>query len=228
MSRDPSLAYPPLPRQPGRSEPWWRRLLALPGRRHRRRARAHALYVALVEQARLPVFYARWGVPDSRDGRLELVSLHAILVMRRLQAEGAAGRELAQTLFDVMFADLDRHLREWGVGDLSVGKQVKKLAESFFGRVAALDPLLAGSDPAALDEVLRRNVYGEAAAPDAAALRRLGDYLCAQARHLAAGDGDALLAGRVRFAAPEELPPSRARPDDAPPRHGVDPEPAGH
>ena len=132
-----------------------------------RRDAVHRLYASVVEQSRHPTFYAAWGVPDSREGRLEMLNLHAMLVMRRLRGEGQDGRAVAQGLFDLMFLDLDRHLREWGVGDLSVGKQVKKLAESFFGRVAALDPLLAGSDPAALDEVLRRNVYGEAAAPDA-------------------------------------------------------------
>jgi cytochrome b pre-mRNA-processing protein 3 len=156
--------------------------------------------VALVEQARESVFYAEWGVPDSRDGRLEMVTLHAVLVMRRLRQEGAPGQELAQTLFDVLFADLDRHLREWGVGDLSVGKHVKKLAQSFLGRAAALDPLLEGSDPAALDEVLRRNVYTEAKAPDPVAIRRLGDYLCRQDRWLATRDRAALLAGRIEFA----------------------------
>ncbi len=105
------------------------------------------MYATLVEQARQPVFYAQWGVPDSRDGRLEMVSLHAILLMRRLRAEGAEGRALAQAVLDRMFEDLDRHLREWGVGDPSVGKRMKELAQSFLGRVAALDPLLGGRRP---------------------------------------------------------------------------------
>lgn len=198
---DESLARPTRrAKQPTAGGSFWSRLLGPLAARRARRAAAHGLYVALVEQARRPVFYAAWGVPDSRDGRLELVMLHAILVMRRLRAEGAPGKALAQELFDVMFADLDRHLREWGVGDLSVGKQVKKLAESFYGRVGALDPLLAGHDPAALDDVLRRNVYGEVAAPDPGGVRRLGGYLRAQVPWLAERDGAALLAGRVAFA----------------------------
>ena len=125
---------------------WWRRALGRLGHGRARRAAAATLYTALVEQARQPVFYARWGVPDSRDGRLELVTLHAILLMRRLREEGTPGRELAQAVFDRMFQDLDRHLREWGVGDPSVGKRMKELAQSFLGRAAALDPLLAGGD----------------------------------------------------------------------------------
>jgi cytochrome b pre-mRNA-processing protein 3 len=205
MARNHSVAYTASSRQSAaRPEAsWWTRLRGCFGGGRARRDAAHVLYLALVEQARQPVFYARWGVPDSRDGRLELVNLHAILVMRRLREEGVPGQELAQTLFDVMFADLDRHLREWGVGDLSVGKQVKKLAQSFFGRATALDPLLAGTDPEALDDVLRRNVYTEAVSPEPLAIRRLGAYLTEQGCRLAAQDGAALLSGHVSFAIPE-------------------------
>lgn len=169
----------------------------------RRRAAAEALYQEVVAQARLPVFYADWGVPDSRDGRLEMVGLHAVLAMRRLRDEARPGQLLAQALFDLMFKDVDRHLREWGVGDLSVGKQVKTLAHHFLGRAATLDPLLDGSDPPAMEALLRRSVYESVADPAAAGVRRLGQYVCAQHRHLTAADGTALLAGHLRFAAPE-------------------------
>lgn len=176
---------------------WLRRRWAL---RRDRRAAARALYLALVEQAREPILYAELRVPDTREGRLEMVNLHALLVMRRLRAEGRPGADLAQELFGLLFADLDRHLREWGVGDLSVGKEIKKLAQSFFARVKAVDPLLAGEDPSTLEAVLRRNVYGEDAAAEPLAVRRLGAYLCAQDRWLAEQEGEALLAGRVVFA----------------------------
>ena len=123
--------------------------------------------------------------------------------MRRLRAEGTPGRELAQAVLDRMFQDLDRHLREWGVGDPSVGKRMKELAQSFLGRVAALEPLLAGGDRDGLADVLRRNIYTEVAAPDRGAIDRLARYLSAQDRWLAAQDGASLLDGRIAFAAPE-------------------------
>lgn len=179
---------------------WGRRLLDRLRRHRARDNAAQQLYFALVDQARQPVFYQEWGVPDSRDGRLELVSLHAILLMRRLRDEGDAGQDVAQSLFDLMFQDLDRHLREWGVGDLSVGKQVKKLAQSFLGQAAALDPLLAAADLVGLHSVLRRNVYTEVAEPQPLAVGRLAAYLLAQTHWLAAQDVAELLAGRVRFA----------------------------
>ena len=131
-----------------------------------------------------------------------MVGLHAILVMRRLRSEGRPGRLLAQALFDLMFRDVDRHLREWGVGDLSVGKQVKKLAHSFLGRAEALDPLLDGSDLTALDAVLGRNVYTELSAPPPQGVASLARYLCDEVRALAAQDGSTMLTGHVAFADP--------------------------
>lgn len=175
------------------------------GRRERRVA-THALYAGLVAQARQPVFYASWGVPDSRGGRLEMVTLHAMLALRRLRREGPRGKALAQELLDLVCADLDRHLREWGVGDLSVGKEMKKLVQSFYARLTVLDPLLDGGDPAPIDAVLQRNVFAEAASVEPAALRRLATYLIEQDRWLAGQDGASLLAGRLTFAPAPALP----------------------
>ena len=201
MTDDAQLAYRAgtaqgRPKRPG----WPGRLLALFQRRRDRRHAAQQLYRTLVEQARQPVFYAAWAVPDSRDGRLQLVSIHAILLMRRLRDEGQAGQALAQRLFDLMFEDLDRHLREWGVGDLSVGKHAKKLAQSFLGLAAALDPVLAEKDRAGLEVVLRRNVYSEIAAPQPLAVSRLADYVLEQSSWLDNLAGAQLLDGHLRFA----------------------------
>lgn len=203
MAQAPELAHDVGTAQSGQAGRSWReRLLGRFRRNRTRHDAARQLYLALVDQARQPVFYADWAVPDSRDGRLELVSLHAILLMRRLRDEGKLGQELAQSLFDLMFADLDRHLREWGVGDLSVGKHIKKLAQSFLGQAAALDPPLAAGDRAGVEDVVRRNVYTEVAAPLPISVRSLADYVLRQERWLAAQDGAGLVAGAVRFAVP--------------------------
>jgi len=101
---------------------------------------AVALYKCIVEQARQPDFYTHHGVPDSLDGRFDMIVLHTFLVMRRLRtiASQAAG-QLSQDLFDLLFADMDSNLREIGVGDLGVGKRVKKMAQAFYGRVEAYE-----------------------------------------------------------------------------------------
>jgi cytochrome b pre-mRNA-processing protein 3 len=166
-------------------------------RRHR--ASAQRLYAGLVEQARRPVFYAELGVPDTVDGRFEMIALHMFLMLHRLKDEVAV-EGLRQALFDAMFADMDRSLREMGVSDLSVGRHVKTMAKGFYGRIAAYESGLAESDDAALGEAIRRNVYGTvAASPDPAPL---AVYLRANAATLRAQDVGEILAGRPRFAEP--------------------------
>ena len=163
-----------------------------------RRGAAHAAYARIVERAREPVFYTDWGVPDTLDGRFELLALHAFLVLNRLKREHAASEGFAQRLFDTMFADLDRALREMGVGDLGVGRRVKAMATGFYGRIVAYEKGLA--DPAALAAALRRNLYGTAA-PSEAQLAQMSAYVVRQAAALAQQPLPALLAGEVVFAA---------------------------
>ena len=110
-------------------------------------AAAARLYRDLVRQARSEGFYRALGVPDTPEGRFEMIGLHAALILLRLRAEGAAGQALGQALFDLMVADLDQSLRELGVGDLGVGKQAKRLAGQFYARLRALDDILGGKAP---------------------------------------------------------------------------------
>lgn len=119
-----------------------------------------ALYAAAIAQARLPVFYTLGGVPDSIDGRFEMVALHSYLVLRRLRGAGAQAERMSQVLVDTLFADMDASLREMGAGDLGVGKRVKQMATAFYGRVAAYE---AGRSSAELAEALRRNLFGTVA-----------------------------------------------------------------
>ena len=144
-----------------------------------------------------PAFYTGGGVPDTLDGRFELIALHAFVVLRRLQAEPERTGELAQSLFDEMFDDMDRCLREMGAGDLGVGRRVKFMASSFLGRIKAYGQGLDGDD-AALEEALLRNLYGTVPAPPdgAAAMAR---YARDQAAALEAQPLDALMQGRLRF-----------------------------
>jgi len=155
-----------------------------------------ALYGAIVAAARNPVFYVEWGVPDSLDGRFELIALLAFLAIRRLKQSGD-NAAFAQALFDTMFADLDRNLREMGVGDLSVGRQVKTMAKAFYGRVVAYERGLAGVDN--LDEALRRNLYGTAV-PDATQIAAAAAYVRRQAQALDAAPVGSLLAGELPLA----------------------------
>src|SRR5215469_6754681 len=117
------------------------------------------LYGTIVAQARAAPFYRVYGVPDTVNGRFEMVVLHLVLVLRRLEAEPSLGRELGQLLFDWCCGDMDGNLREMGVGDLAVPRRMRKIGEAFFGRQAAYTAALAASDPEPLVAALSRNVF---------------------------------------------------------------------
>jgi cytochrome b pre-mRNA-processing protein 3 len=158
---------------------------------------AGLLYAAAVAQARQPGFFLHCGVPDTVDGRFDMISLHVHVVLRRLRQGGETAAETAQAVFDAMFADMDRSLREMGVGDLGVGRRVKAMARAFYGRVAAYDAGLDGG-AGALEDALKRNVF-RAAEPVPGAPAILAAYMRRAARGLANQPLDALLAGRVAF-----------------------------
>ena len=95
------------------------------------------LYGAAVAAARDPFLYTALRVPDTLDGRFDMIGLHTFLLIQRLKREPAPGPALAQAVFDAMFSDMDINLREMGVGDLSVGRKVRVMWEAFHGRAAA-------------------------------------------------------------------------------------------
>jgi cytochrome b pre-mRNA-processing protein 3 len=167
-------------------------------RRGRHERAGFQLYAAAVAAAREPALYQVLGVADTLDGRFDLVCLHAVLLVRRLQREADPGPVLAQAVFDAMFSDMDVSLREMGVGDLSVARRVRAMWEAFNGRALAYDAALTAGDFAALEAALVRNVWRASVPPEgcASALARL---VSAQAAHLDAQDFATLAGGTVVF-----------------------------
>jgi cytochrome b pre-mRNA-processing protein 3 len=157
-------------------------------------------YRRVVEQARRPGFFLDCGVPDTIDGRFELICLHAFLYLHRLKREQRHAGRLGQRFFDLMFADFDRSLREMGTGDLSVGREVKRMAEAFYGRINAYEDGLAADD-SALQSALARNLFGTAQ-PSATQLAAMCGYARREAARLQAQDGARLLAGDIAFDEP--------------------------
>ena len=167
-------------------------------RRRRNEAIAYALYGTIVAQARQPVFYAAFKVPDTLDGRFDMIVLHGFLLFHRLKGESEDHRRLGQEVFDIFLKDMDRSLRELGVSDIGVPKKLKKMAEAFYGRVAAYDSALSSGDGPALDAALARNLFpdgGGEAVPEIAA------YVVASAAELARQPLDEILAGSLSFPA---------------------------
>jgi len=167
-----------------------------------RERKAAALYAAAVAQARQPALYTDLAAPDTLDGRFELIVLHVHLLCRRLGTLGAEGTALAQALFDAMFRDMDRNLRELGVGDPSVPRRIKAMIEAYYGRIKAYDAAFAaGGD--ALAETIARNVYNAAGATPPA--RSMADYARRAQQAIDAAPAAGLLDGRIAF------PPAAAR-----------------
>lgn len=161
-----------------------------------------ALYMAAVDQARAEPLYTRVGVPDTVEGRFEMVSLHVYLVLRRLKGEGAQADKVGQKLFDAMFQNMDDSLRELGVGDLSVGKKIRKLAENFYGRVGAYEDALADSaESGDLAKALGRNIFLD---PDALSAEELASYVRRAAVSIEAQPAARIAGGIVQFPAVEE------------------------
>jgi cytochrome b pre-mRNA-processing protein 3 len=172
-------------------------------RRNPLRGSAELAYRRIVEQARQPGFFVDLGVPDTVDGRFELIALHAFLYLRRLKRDQPDSGPFAQRFFDTMFTDFDRSLREMGTGDLSVGREVKRMAQAFYGRVEAYERGLA-EEGAALEAAVARNLFGTASAPSDC-LKAMAAYLRREAVHLDAQPAVALLAGEIRFGDPPVL-----------------------
>jgi len=159
---------------------------------------AHALYAVVMNQARQAFLFKDFGVPDTVDGRFDMISLHIFLVLRRLKADVDRTADLAQCLFDTMFADMDRSLREMGAGDLGVGRRVKAMATAFFGRLSAYEKAMANDDLDELTEAILRNIFREDVAMKQDA-RRIANYTHWISLALLTYPIEALLEGRLTF-----------------------------
>jgi cytochrome b pre-mRNA-processing protein 3 len=153
------------------------------------------LYAWAVEQARTPALYGELGAPDTPDGRFELYTLLVLLVLGRLKGQGAGASATSQAVFDAYLAGLDNGLRELAVGDLSVGRTMRKLGEAFYGRAKAWEAAIAAlPDRSELDALIARTVL---AGVDPAPAAALGDWLLAAHERLAAAPLERLLQGEV-------------------------------
>ena len=159
---------------------------------------AHRLYKTIVMQSRTPGFYLEWGVPDTVDGRFDMIALHTFLILHRLKKNHPETSRLNQSLFDVLFADMDQNLREMGVGDLSVGRKIKKMTAVFQGRLIAYENALQTADD--LEGALGRNLYRHVE-PDPEHVKSIANYVRSQVEALDKTPTETLTAGEVAFEA---------------------------
>jgi Uncharacterized conserved protein len=172
----------------------------------RRRREAHAaaeFFVKIVAQAREPAFYRDLGVPDTLDGRFDMVVLHVFLVMRRLKGQGAAATERSRLLYETMIDNFEKSLLEQGAGDSGISRRVKTMARGMAGRIQAYDRALAGdADERLLEVTLDNNVYGTVPDTNPEHLAAMTAYVRREAAGLDAQSLESLLAGNIRFGEP--------------------------
>lgn len=171
---------------------------------------ALSLYRFAVEESRRPHLYTDLGLPDTVDGRFDALVLHLGLVLARLAeagrdtgAEGAdkgvkrAADLLAREISSLFVAQMDATVREMGVGDLSVGKHVKRMSKALYGRTLAYHAVLSGEGDEELGEALVRNVWAGEAPTDQSKVAALSGRTTALWKALAATPLEDMLAGKV-------------------------------
>ena len=162
------------------------------------RGTIEAMYGMIVTQAREPLFYRDLGVPDTVNGRFDLLLLHLWIVLRHLKSV-EAGTALSQALFDYFCEDMDDNLREIGVGDLAVPKRMRAFGEAFYGRSTAYDMALTEGHEAFARALCKNILNGEKIEK----ARELAAYAEAAMAGLA-GSGEAeLMGGSWKFPSPE-------------------------
>jgi len=164
------------------------------------------LYGMIVAQARLPCFYRDYAVADTVNGRFDLIVLHLALVLNRL-AQDSVLQSLGQGIFDRFCQDMDHNLREMGIGDLKVPKEMRRMGEAFYGRAQAYGEALAAEDSRILVEALERNIFG---GMPKGTTPRLAAYMREALRDLAGQDGARLAAGELHFPDPALVPGVRS------------------
>jgi cytochrome b pre-mRNA-processing protein 3 len=159
-----------------------------------------SLYDAAARQARRQEFYLHLGAPDTVEGRFELYSLHVALLLIRLKGQGQIAAATAQALFDVYVRALDDALRDLGISDVKVGRNMKKLGEAFYGRLKAYEEaILKLPDEGELLALLGRTALKDGSEADA---RALAAYVSRASASLAGQPLDALLDGRAAWPGP--------------------------
>lgn len=170
------------------------------GTRARKATAVGGLFTAIVGRAREPAFYSALAVPDTLDGRFEMVALHLLLVMRRLKGQGAEAAKLSQRLYETMVDDFEKSLMEMGAGDSGIARKVKTMARGMAGRIRAYDEALAEAGDGRLEVALDNNLYGTVDPVPNGVLAAITAYVRACAAALDAQPLESLMRGEVRFA----------------------------
>jgi len=165
---------------------------------------ARKIYTSIVTQSRRPEFYNVLQVSDDKDGRLDLLMVHAFLVFHRFKNDNTELGQISQAVYDCMFKDIEQSMREMGIGDTGVAIRIKKISEGFHGRIGSYQSGLENTNTNHdLKAALKRNLYHKTDVTNEI-LELFCQYMQASALHLSELDRQKLKQGLIEFA---EIPP---------------------
>ncbi len=156
----------------------------------------YAIYNSIVAQSRQEEFYKNMQVTDSVTGRFDMISLHMILVLRRLRSENAEIKEFSQNLFDLFFKDMDNSIREMGVSDIAVPKKIQKMGSLFYGFLGKLTNSLDNNDEKELVIVVNNNIYD---GKDRKNAEKLSKYISETVKLLNKQNLEDIILGKISF-----------------------------
>jgi cytochrome b pre-mRNA-processing protein 3 len=169
------------------------------GRAARKEA-AEKIYDAIVAQSRNPAFYLRCGVPDTLSGRFDMLVIHMFVVLQILKLGGREGQLLAQEIVEAFIREMDTMVRDLGVSDRNVPKEVRKIAQLFYGQLLAYSTALQRNDTKGLaSEVWKSFQSGEGAASASIAADSISTYMRQAIKNIQEMPLNMLLQGNIRF-----------------------------
>lgn len=157
---------------------------------------ARAVYAVALSQIRTPAFYEAYSVPDTFDGRFDLLVLHLFMVVNRMVDEPSVGEEFNQALFDATFADMDQTLREMGIGDMGIPKHMRRMMMAFNGRMHAYSEAI---NSGFFRTSLMNNLYGTCELKPYREAELMEAYVKANIRALKAMSADQIMSGQSIF-----------------------------
>lgn len=180
-------------------------MLGLFKRKKPYREEAIRVLTILQQQSRNPFFYNSLHVPDTTEGRFDLLTLHIFMMIERMKHE-PAGKAFSQALFDVAFESIDQGYREIGVGDMGIPKRMKKLMLAFNGRLHAYSSAYEKKDRSAFTEAIDRNIYDRVHfKSNESATAQMSDYAFSCLEYLQSLDTHSIMSANITFKNPERL-----------------------
>lgn len=116
-----------------------------------------ALFDAAVAEARQKHWFVEGAVPDTVEGRFALLATVVALVLVRLERDGAAGELASVGLTERFIESMDAEIRQMGVSDPKLGRQVRALVGALATRVGLWRS--AVGDDSGWTRVVTRSVY---------------------------------------------------------------------